>query len=351
MDTMTSLLLTGVGAPGTEGTLYAIRKEIPKNLVVVGTDMKKQCAGSYLVDDFFSVPTPEDPSYVSTINQIVKKCNITAIVPQTTREAIAFAANRHRFTVPIMVSQGTALRRAVDKWTLILAVRPYVRVPHSYIFFDKESFLVGFNNLKSSRVIVKPRCSSGSRGVRIISTETEDLNTILQSKGSIPTIHVSHFLSILKKLPEPLKDGMIVQEYLPGDEYSVDVYCDRNNGVAAVPRLREKIINGISFETLVDMRKDLVIITRTICESLLLRYAIGLQFKLDERGDPALLECNPRIQGTMVAGVFTGCNIIGHAVADLLGRKSRSSKKPRKVSDVRYYRYWSGIGVVHGDPV
>ena len=40
-----------------------------------------------------------------------------------------------------------------------------------------------------------------------------------------------------------------------------------------------------------------------------LRYAFGFQFIGDK-----LLECNPRVQGTMIASTYAGCNIIYSAV-------------------------------------
>ena len=70
--------------------------------------------------------------------------------------------------------------------------------------------------------LVKPRDGAGSRGVAKINSRAD-----------------------LDKLP---KDGsLMLQEYLPGEEYSVDVYVRRDGRViAAVPRDRMKIDSGIA---------------------------------------------------------------------------------------------------------
>ena len=77
-----------------------------------------------------------------------------------------------------------------------------------------------------------------------------------------------------------------------------------------------------------------------------LSYALGFQFKLDAAGVPKVLECNPRVQGTMVASVFAGANVIWMGVLETLGYPPEASRTPLKPAE--FLRYWGGIGIVDG---
>lgn len=54
-----------------------------------------------------------------------------------------------------------------------------------------------------------------------------------------------------------------------------------------------------------------------------------------------LLECNPRVQGTMIASVLAGANVIWMAVNDALGRPVMAVPGIRLGS--RFQRYWGGV--------
>jgi carbamoyl-phosphate synthase large subunit len=79
-----------------------------------------------------------------------------------------------------------------------------------------------------------------------------------------------------------------------------------------------------------------------LAKALGLRYAFGFQFKLDQDGTPKILECNPRVQGTMVASVFSGVNVVWMSVREALGYPVRSI--PKKLKSSEFYRYWGGLG-------
>jgi biotin carboxylase len=72
----------------------------------------------------------------------------------------------------------------------------------------------------------------------------------------------------------------------------------------------------------------------------------GLQCILDRNNQISFLECNPRIQGTMVASTLTGENLIGRGARLALGLES---EKPKRINwDTTYVRNWAGTGKVNG---
>ncbi len=138
---------------------------------------------------------------------------------------------------------------------------------------------------------------------------------------------------------------MIVSEYLPGEEYTIDVFRGRTTVV--IPRKRRSIRSGISFDAEVDLREDLIEYCTNLAVALNLKYCFGFQFKIARDGIPKLLECNPRVQGTMVASVMAGFNLIYYAVMEALGEPAAVDAV--EIEDgTRFVRYWGGVGVIGG---
>lgn len=78
--------------------------------------------------------------------------------------------------------------------------------------------------------------------------------------------------------------------------------------------------------------------------------AFGFQFIEDAEGVPKIIECNPRVQGTMVTAFYAGLNIPWLAVKEAI--TDPKDVVPHKWSgppgSVHYIRQWTGVGVVDG---
>ena len=73
-----------------------------------------------------------------------------------------------------------------------------------------------------------------------------------------------------------------------------------------------------------------------------LKYCFGFQFKYDINNIPKILECNPRVQGTMVFSTMMGANLIYSSLKSCLGEDI-----PEFVLhwETKLLRYWGAIGV------
>ena len=149
--------------------------------------------------------------------------------------------------------------------------------------------------------------------------------------------------SILKILRNGTFPEMLVTEYLPGDEYSVDVFRNANATVA-IPRKRKDIRSGISFDTEIELRDDIIKYSVKLAESLDLKYCFGFQFKMNKDNVPKILESNPRIQGTMVASTYAGFNMIYYSVKEALGYSVEISNI-EICGNTHIKRYWGAIAI------
>lgn len=344
---MVSVLVTGAGAPGIRGTIYALRQN-PDHAAValIGVDVLPDVVGRLLVDRFHQVPPPEDAGYVEALAAICRREAVDLVIPQTTRETAILAPVKDallREGIRIMVSDAPAIEVANNKWRLLEACRTLGLPVAQCRLARSETDLVRYAHelgYPGQPVVVKPPVSNGMRGVRVLKECAWDARRFLTDKPSGLEISLADLTGILRRgdqWPE-----LLVMEYLPGPEYSVDAFRGEHVAIA-VPRIRRSIRSGISFDTEVEFHDDISQYTLTAASHVGLRYAFGFQFKLDGQGTPKCLEANPRVQGTMVASVFAGVNVIWLGVKELLGESV--SDLPGPLRAARFYRYWGGVGV------
>jgi len=346
MGDIISIIVTGAGAPGIAGTIYSLRNN-PDNLnfKIITTDIKEDSVGKYLSDEFYVVPPPEEANYIDTVKKIAEETNAKVILPQTTREIIVLSRYKEDFKaigVSIVVSEYDKLITANDKFLLLEKVKgigiPY---PRYYLITSRNNFMEAIERLgyPQEKVVVKPRVSNGMRGLRIITSEKLSVERFLTEKPEGIEIDLSSFTEIFDRDDWP---ELIVTEYLPGEEYTVDVFKDGTNMIV-IPRLRKSVRSGITFEAQVEFREDLIDFSKRLSEALDLNYCFGFQFKLSKEGTPKILECNPRVQGSMVISTFAGFNMIYYAVKKALGFEVDLNNI--KLREVQFKRYWGGIAI------
>lgn len=124
-------------------------------------------------------------------------------------------------------------------------------------------------------------------------------------KGAIRADNEKDFAFYLGKSPD-----LLVTEFLPGEELSVDCFTDFNGDLLFIgPRTRERVQMGISFRsTVVDVDEEINFIAHTINNRVVLNGAWFFQIKRDQNGKYKLLEFAPRQSSTMGLYRHAGIN-------------------------------------------
>jgi carbamoyl-phosphate synthase large subunit len=339
------IIVTGAGAPGIEGTLYSLKKNYDKRETeIIGTDINRDVAGRFLCDKFFTIArASEKETYLKSLIEISEIEHPDIILPQNTSELELLAGHREIFEkrgIKIVVSNKTSLLTANNKVSLLEMCRdnglPYPKFFLADNIEDLESSLKKLN-WPNVRVIVKPPVSNGMRGFRIIDEKYDHKTSFYSQKPDSSIISFNDLSKILGSQFPPL----LVTEYLPGEEYSVDLLRTRLR-IDVVPRKRTMIRSGITFNGALENNIKIIEMSKKLSELLNMEYCFGLQFKMDSNGNPQLLECNPRVQGTMVMSTIAGANLIYSAVKHGLGETI-----PEFDIDWNsvFFRYWGGIGL------
>jgi carbamoyl-phosphate synthase large subunit len=266
-----------------------------RKIEIIGTDCKDKVYGS-LFCKVYKIPKATDENYIEAVEEIYDKENINVMLPQNTAELEQLTHSK------VNVAGRDYL--ANDK-SLIMRTAEAIGIPYPKYFEvkNKQELFQALFELRNKRIVIKPTISNGSRGMRIIDDNLNYKKMFLEEK-------LHHYITV-SQLSELLEDEfkpMLVMEYIEGYEYTVDCFRSKDRFVA-IPRKRNEIKNGISWETSVEKNDELVEYSKKLAEALYLKFAFGFQFINNK-----IIECNPRVQGTMVASTLAGANLIYSAI-------------------------------------
>ena len=305
------ILITGAGGPSA----ISVWKSLAGEHEVHMADMDPLATGLYLVpaERRLVIPRGDDPSLVPALHQACKARRVEVLVPTVDTELAPLAEARDSFEsigIALPISSVDCLRTCRDKQALLDKVKGSVPVPDYQPLTEAVAARVD-----SFPRFIKPRLGAGSRGVAKIDRR-QDLDVL------------------------PKDGSLLLQEYLPGEEFSVDVYV-RADGrvVGAVPRERMKTDSGIAVAARTRHIAELVDSAIKTAETIGVRYVANVQFKRAADGIFKLLEVNPRFPGTLPLTIAAGVDMPKLMVDEIAGRPMPDKLLPFK--ELMVVRYWT----------
>lgn len=181
---------------------------------------------------------------------------------------------------------------ASDKYeTMKLAMKEGIACPATYLPMSEEE-LLDIANKAVFPLVIKPRKSSGSRGIR----KVEDGKSLL-----------AVFQEIKKDYPDPM-----IQEWIPpGDRYDICILYDQNNEVRA--NFVQKEIRHFPIQIGPSTIQESVVYEQLLKLSLQLLSPLNwtgiveVEFMIDPRtNQPVLMEINPRFWNSLELAVQSG---------------------------------------------
>ena len=305
------ILITGAGGAAAISVWKSLGSEHELHMA----DMDPLATGLYLVPEGqrLIIPRGDDPQLVDVLLDACKARNIEMLLPTVDAELFPVAAARDTFEamgVTLPISPAECLRLCRDKQLLLDRVRGEVPVP-DYEPLTQEAA----DRVESFPRFVKPRLGAGSRGIAKINRR-EDLEN------------------------QPKDGSVMLQEYLPGEEFSVDVYVRRDGVVVgAVPRERMKVDSGIAVASRTVNVPEVIQPAIRTAEVIGIRGVANVQFKRAADGVFKLLEVNPRFPGTLPLTIAAGIDMPKLMVDEALGRPVPDRLMPFK--ELMVVRYWT----------
>ena len=218
-----------------------------------------------------------DPDFENQLIELVKKYSIDFIFPAHDDVVNKLAEIRKSLPCVVVTSEIETCRICRSKKLTYNFFKKIINTPKSY---SKNN-----PNLKFP-LFLKPDIGQGSKGTHIAYNEN-DINFYLDKDPSL-----------------------LILEYLPGDEFTVDCFTNKNGELQFVgARKRTRISNGISVDSSVIFDEKINLIAQKINNNMTFRGVWFFQLKKSTVGSYSLLEIAPRVGGTMSLYRNRGINL------------------------------------------
>lgn len=318
-----TVLITAAGNVFMPGTTACLINNGERRVRLIGADMNDDPTILQMCDAYYPVPRGDDPQYIDVLLDICKKESVDVVLPIMSVELNGLAKNRAKFEAigtKVSVSDEAALEIANDKLKLFdymknqgLPCAEYKAV-HSVEELEESAIQFGY---PEKRVCVKATNGSGSRGFRILDETRSRFHMYMHEKPSACYIRLREMKEILSeadKFPE-----LLVMEYLPGNEYTVDLLADRGKVLYNCCRKSLGMENSIMLNSIVENNQQVLEICKAVTERLGLEGNIGFDLLERQDGTPFVVECNPRITAGIPVFRMAGVNLPYLNIKRLLG--------------------------------
>ena len=342
-DNQLRCLCTSVGNDGFVAVHSALKAFYGETITIIGCDIRPDAYGLYLADKGYLVPERDSSGFLEKLMKILREEKCSIIYPLSTFDQEYFAAHRRLFEgngIRVVVSDLRSVSTANDKLKLYdLCRRVGIRVAAYVPLHAPSSLNIALQELDYPQlpVVFKLSRSTAARGLAIIRKGGSIFESIHRPNG--PPYMSAEELS--RTLAQMGWSSGILCEYLPGDEYSVDVLSWKGETLVSVVRKRYATTGGLALHAEVVDDLDIRSLAEAVVRELNLSYTSNVQIRKNSQNVPCLMEVNPRIPGTIGLTVQAGVNMPAVALELALGREV-----PSRFSisyGLRIMRYWSGF--------
>ncbi len=319
-----TVLLSAANSPTMPGLIDCIRADKEHEIKIIGMDMCGDDSVRFLVDAFYQVPIATDSTYCDKVLEICKKEKVDIYFPNISAEVTGVCKRIDDFD-KLGVKVSTS-RIDVGKINNKLSVYKFLKhngimVPAFYEVKSVEDFekcckLLGY---PEKPVCLKIVDGSGSRGVRIIDSKRSRYNIFVNEKPNSFYISYEEMRSILSEASQ-WHDVMLL-EYMPGNEYTVDALADNGKTLYMVGRENTVSLMSIAQQSTVAYDEQAYNTAEKVISLYCMDGNVGFDFMRASDGTPMLMDINPRITATVSVIAAAGVNLPLLRIKQLLGEQ------------------------------
>ncbi len=302
------IIVSSIGSPAGYGVVKCL-KDRPQ-FSVIGIDANPNCPGRDYVSEFYAVPKNSDINYLERIKEIIDRCGGDLFIP-TIQPDLAKVGELNKM-IRVLSSSEESIELCNNKNTVYERLKKQGLtdyVPrYCYIGANDSLDYDKINKLgyPGKAICLKPASEHGGLSFKIINLGTPDLvaEHLFGNRDNSWRTY-GELIEIYSWCP-PL--DLMAMEYLPGEEYSVDLLLQNNEVIVAVPRKRVRVSGGIVTQGYVEKKEELIEAAKSILPLLNLDYFVNVQFKYADDGSPKLIDINPRFCGSHIMSYGAGIN-------------------------------------------
>ncbi|MBR8834767.1 MAG: ATP-grasp domain-containing protein [Stigonema ocellatum SAG 48.90 = DSM 106950] len=284
-----TVVVTGVGAPIGVGIIKSLRaSHLP--LRIIGVDSEPLAQGLFRVDQAHLIPSarPNPDAYFEALVKTSQMEGADILFSGWEGELPMLAERKAEFeerTGTILPLAPDPTLKALDKWLTTQVLKVFdVPVPDTVIPTDHEQ-LENFRRNHAYPYIMKPRRSSGGKGLVLVHTDQE-------------LAFFSHYIW------DP-----VVQELLLPDnkEYTVGVFIQTDGKPGGTLALKRSLSGGLSYRMESDQNTEACDIAIQAAKAMGLIGAVNVQMRLTSDGFK-VFEINPRFSSATCVRANFGLN-------------------------------------------
>lgn len=268
----------------------AINKAIAnsEHFKVIGASSEDYNSAEFIYSlNFNNFPSINDYNFIDALNSFIEENHIDIIYPAHDLVVLKLSENIDKIKCDVITSEYNTVKICIDKYDCYKKFKNIIHVPKVYDDIEK---------IDKYPVFLKPRIGHGSIGTHIAYTKEDVIFYKYRDKNLIAT------------------------EYLPGREFTVDCFTDKDGYLKFIgARERKKIFAGMSSRSIIYKNDTIKKIAHLINDNLNLRGAWFFQLKEGEKSDLSLLEISPRIASSMELYINKGVNFPLLSLFDRLG--------------------------------
>jgi len=295
-----NVLLTSVGIRNILVTYF--QREIKNgNGKVFAADCDRNAPALYDADKAFIVPEVSDSNYVSSIQKICIENDIGVVIALIDTELLLLAENNAAFKqrdILCVVSAPEVIDTCQDKYKMhTFLVNNGFLSPHTFI--DIDHFKTALNEgIIDFPVFIKPRTGSASTGITIVDS-WEELEILVKKR----------------------KEPYIIQEYLRGQEYGLDIYTDiiSREVVAVFPKRKIRMRAGETDKAVSVKNPELLELGRKFAEALQVAGPCDVDCFETDKGY-YISDVNPRFGGGYPLAYECGVNFMNMIMTNAEGK-------------------------------
>jgi carbamoyl-phosphate synthase large subunit len=286
MTNTCTILFTSVGRRvSLIRNFFRAHRELHLDGKIIGADASDQSPAFHITDASYLVPRVDTEAYIPRLLEICAQEQVSIIVPLIDTELMVLAENRLRFQAlgtQVIISNPEVISIGMHKTeTGAFFKKNSIDTPEIYSAEDIDR---GCYRLP---LMVKPNDGSASR--MVFKAETDEQLEFFR-----------HYVP-----------NAIIQEFIDGDEYTLDVFVDLSGAVrCVVPRLRIEVRAGEVSKAVIVKNDRIIELGKMVAECLPgARGCITLQCIVSRQGEIKMVEINPRFGGGAPLSIEAGADM------------------------------------------
>lgn len=140
------------------------------------------------------------------------------------------------------------------------------------------------------------------------------------------------------ELVEKQKEKGVIQDYIPGDEFTIDVLFAKDGSLIRLSVRQRDTASGVSIVGTIVDPAPFVPLVEKLARVLPFQYLVNIQIIRDSAGQCHIIEVNPRIAGSIMFSVYSGLDFIKNAIHVFT---DRAVEFPEHQKKIRIIRYWN----------